>query len=100
MAIIPVGVSQWRAGIAHLNPGFKLDTLPRALLLDLFPSKRLLFVMYCYVVAVLFFISLIPIMTIASGVIPAHCKSEKPEENYSQVFMLGFEAADILNISH
>ena len=48
-----VGTSQWRAGIAHLSPGFQLVTLPRVLLLDLFP--------YSYV----------PCGTIPSGVIPA-----------------------------
>ena len=68
---MPVGVSQWRTGIAHLNSVFHLVTLPRVLLFDLFTFKRLLFVMYCYFAAVLFFASLIPRVTISSGVIPA-----------------------------
>ena len=38
---MPVGVSKWRAGIVHINPGFQLVTLPRVLLLDLLQSKCL-----------------------------------------------------------
>ena len=90
---MPVGVSQWRAGIAHLNSVFHLVTLPRVLLFDLFTFKRPLFVMYCYFAAVLFFASLIPRVTISNGVIPANCKSHKPNDNYSPVVVLGFAAA-------
>ena len=90
---MPVGVSQWRAGIAHLNSVFHLVTLPRVLLFDLFMFKRLLFVMYCYFAALLFFASLIPRMTISSGITPAICKSHKPNDNYSPVVVLGFAAA-------
>ena len=68
----------------------------RVLLFDLFTFKRLLFVMYCYFAAVLFFASLIPRMTISSGVIPAICKSHKPNDNYSPVVVLGFAAAYFL----
>ena len=38
---MPVGVSKWRAGIVHINPGFQLVTFPRVLLLDLLQSKCL-----------------------------------------------------------
>ena len=96
---MPVGVRQ-QIKLDCAFTSVQLDTLPRVLLLDLFPYKHLLSVMYCYVAAVLFFVSLIPIMNIPSGVIPANCKSQKPEEDYSQVFMLGFAAAYILFISH
>ena len=72
-----VRISQWRAGVAHLNPGSQLVTLPRVLLLHLFPSKRLLVVMYCYV----------PCMTIPSRVILA---------NYLQVLVQGFAVAYLL----
>ena len=72
-----VGTSQWRAGIGHPNPGSQLVALPMVLLLDLFPSKRLLVVMCCCVLC----------MTIQSGVIT---------ENYSQVLEQGFAAAYLL----
>ena len=49
--------------------------------------------MYCYFVPVLFFASLIPRMTISSGIIPAICKSHKPNDTYSPVVVLGFAAA-------
>ena len=92
---MPVGIDQWRAGIAHSNSRLQLISLPRVSLVDLLPHVCFVFVYMYLIIGVSIFLLPCSVLTAAviSAVIPAKHRWHDPIFIYSQISWHGLNAA-------
>ena len=92
---MPVGINQWRAGIAHSNYRFQLISLPRVSLVDLLPSVCLAFIYLYFIIGVSVFVLPCSVLTavVPSVVTPANYRWHDPVFIYSKISGHGLNAA-------
>ena len=92
---MPVGINQWRAGIAQSNYRFQLISLPRVSLVDLLPSVCLAFIYLYLIIGVSVFALPCSVLTAValSVVTPANYRWHDPVFIYSKISGYGLNAA-------